>query len=94
MQTTAARRAYRFILSTRTSTLMDFTKSRIDFKQRRDIRVGIDNFEEALKQTLRTPFAELVVNTVPIAVFFWKSPPLAPVFGYIQYRIEELNIGI
>ena len=27
------------------------------------------------------------------AVKTLSSTPLAPVFGYIQYRIEELNIG-
>ena len=53
-------------LSARARTLMYLAERRIDFKQSRIIRVGVDELQQSLKQIEPTPKAEFLINAVPI----------------------------
>ena len=64
----AARRPDCLLFQSRTGTLMHLTESRINLKQGRVFAIGINDFQQSLKQTKGAPKAELVVNTVPITV--------------------------
>ena len=64
----AARRTDCLVFQSRTGTLMHLTESRINLKQGRVFAIGINDFQQSLKQTKGAPKAELVVNTVPITV--------------------------
>ena len=39
-----------------------------------------------------TPSFKSLVNAIPFAVFFWKCPPFAPVFGNIQDSVDKCAI--
>ena len=57
-----------------------------------------DNFFllQCIKNTLYyaifTPSFKSLVNAIPFAVFFWKRPPFAPVFGNIQDSVDKCVI--
>ena len=57
-----------------------------------------DNFFllQCIKNTLYyaifTPSFKSLVNAIPFAVFFWKCPPFAPVFGNIQDSVDKCVI--
>ena len=65
---TAARRSDCLVFAAQTCALMYFAESGIKLKQGSLSDVGIDDFQQSLEQTERAPEAELVINTVPIAV--------------------------
>ena len=65
---TAARRPDCLVFAAQTCALMYFAESGIKLKQGSLSDVGIDDFQQSLEQTERAPEAELVINTVPIAV--------------------------
>ena len=52
----------------------------------------LQNCKNSLYYTVIYPTIKTLVDAIPIAVFFWKSPPFTPVFGYIQYCVYKIVV--
>ena len=52
----------------------------------------LQRIKNTLYYAIFTPSFESLVNAIPFAVFLWKCPPLAPIFGNIQDSVDKCVI--
>ena len=53
---------------------------------------ALQSFKNFCKSTVFTPSVHSSIDGVPVAEFFWETPPLAPIFCDIEYRIKDIEI--
>ena len=52
----------------------------------------LQRIKNTLYYAIFTPSFKSLVNAIPFAVFLWKCPPLAPIFGNIQDSVDKCVI--
>lgn len=65
---------------------------RNDVNFNRNEPFALQSFKNSCKSAVFTPSVHSSIDGVPVAEFFWETPPLATIFRDIEYRIKDIEI--